>query len=95
MDSEAFTQIAVFASVTLVWRRRRSPHPRSEPLLETPGGRAVTGALAAACHVGVWADVVQGPESAVFAASFVSLYALSSARSSPGCGAVRAVRADG
>jgi hypothetical protein len=75
MDAEAFTQIAVFASVILVWWRRQSRHPRSEPLLETPEGRAVTGALAAACPVGVWDDVLQGPESAVFAAAFVGLYA--------------------
>ena len=59
-EAEAFTQIVVFFSVIVVWWRRQSHHSRSEPVLETPVVRAVTGAFAAVCPVGVWGYLVEG-----------------------------------
>jgi hypothetical protein len=58
--AQLFTQIVVFVVAFVVWWRRRSRRPGSEPLLETPVTRAVTGAFAAACPVGVWVYLVGG-----------------------------------
>jgi hypothetical protein len=75
-EAGAFTQIVAFFSVIVVWWRRQSHHSGSEPVLETPVVRAVTGAFAAVCPVGVWGYLVEGFGDAASDAAGSGLYAV-------------------